>query len=60
MNPDTSRSEDPKAPIDVPVWAAMREPPGRLGDIVRRLKQMEPRPSRTGGAVAQAVETRSK
>ncbi len=60
MNPNTSHSEDPKAPDDVPVWAAMREPPGRLGDIVRRLKRMEPRPFGPVGAVAEAAETRSK
>jgi hypothetical protein len=35
MNPDPRKTED----VNTPALMAMREPPGRLGDIVRRLKQ---------------------
>jgi hypothetical protein len=41
MNPETSESNE-TAPASPP----MREPPGRLGDIVRRLKRIQPLPSR--------------
>jgi len=42
MNPDPRKPEDASAVA----LMAMREPPGRLGDIVRRLKQAPSLPPR--------------
>ncbi len=42
MNTDPRKSEEASALMPV----AMREPPGRLGDIVRRLKQAPSLPPR--------------
>jgi len=42
MSQDPRKIEDGSAAV----LTAMREPPGRLGDIVRRLKQAQPLPPR--------------
>jgi hypothetical protein len=42
MSQDPRKTEDGNAAA----LTAMREPPGRLGDIVRRLKLAQPLPSR--------------
>jgi len=53
MNPDPHKTEDASAsPL-----MAMREPPGRLGDIVRRLKQAPPMPPPLVAAIAPSGET---
>jgi hypothetical protein len=56
MNPDTRKSEDASATA----LTAMREPPGRLGDIVRRLKQAQPSPQRLAPVMASASDAPGK
>jgi hypothetical protein len=53
MNPDPRKSEEASAPA----LTTMREPPGRLGDIVRRLKRAPPLPPRLVPAMALQGET---
>jgi hypothetical protein len=48
IDPETPKKEDRIEPSLV----AMREPPGRLGAIVRRLKQLPPMPPRLVAKVA--------
>jgi len=53
MNPDPRKPEDASAAA----LMAMREPPGRLGDIVRRLKQAPPPPPRLAPPMMPSGET---
>lgn len=53
MNVDPRKSEEASKPL----LTAMREPPGRLGDIVRRLKQAQPLPSRLIPATGETPAT---
>jgi hypothetical protein len=50
IDPETPKSEDRFAQT----MMAMREPPGRLGAIVRRLKQLPPLPPPLVAKVASA------
>jgi hypothetical protein len=50
IDPETPKTEDRIAPT----MMAMREPPGRLGAIVRRLKQLPPMPPPLVAKVASA------
>jgi hypothetical protein len=52
MNPDPRKTED----VSTSPLMAMREPPGRLGDIVRRLKQAPPMPPPLAPAMGQLVK----
>jgi hypothetical protein len=56
MNPDPRKSQDASAAA----LTAMREPPGRLGDIVRRLKLAQPLPPRLIPLMASAGEGHGK
>jgi len=53
MNPDPRKHEDASATA----LTGMREPPGRLGDIVRRLKQAPSMPPPLVPAMARSCET---
>jgi len=53
MNPEPRKPDDANAAA----LPDMREPPGRLGDIVRRLKQAPPMPSRLSPAASETQET---
>jgi len=52
MNPEPRKSDEQVAPL----LMAMREPPGRLGDIVRRLKQAPPVPPRMTTSMTSLAE----
>jgi len=56
MNQNPRKTEDASAAA----LTAMREPPGRLGDIVRRLKQAQPLPQRLIPLMASAGEANGK
>ena len=56
MNPDPRKTED----VNTPALMAMREPPGRLGDIVRRLKQAPPVPPRMTTSMTSLAEAHGK
>lgn len=49
MSPEPSNPED----ASKAVLPGMREPPGRLGDIVRRLKQAPSTPARLDSAAGE-------
>jgi len=53
MNPDPRKHEDASATA----LTAMREPPGRLGEIVRRLKRAPALPPRLIPVMALSGET---
>lgn len=56
MSQDPRKTEDESAAV----LTAMREPPGRLGDIVRRLKQAQPLPPRMLPLMASSGEANGK
>jgi hypothetical protein len=56
MNTDPRKSEDASAAALV----TMREPPGRLGDIVRRLKQATSLPPQAIHVMASTSDAREK
>jgi hypothetical protein len=56
MNLEPRKPDEPVAPLLI----AMREPPGRLGDIVRRLKQAPSMPPRMDSLMVSSGEVHAK
>ena len=56
MNLEPRKADEPAASL----LMAMREPPGRLGDIVRRLKRVPSMPPRMDALMASPDEVHAK